>query len=180
MKTLWGFAFPCMERVPVDIRGTWNYERRRWSGVAENPDRRMVAMVFARHPEGIEWIKSDARDMEGLPVEIGFFTNGPDFRDATVFFHVGSASAALYAVLPSSSYLPEIPEHRLLETGQILRLASVEGEPEIEFGAIFLVREDVKFGRKHIWRLRDHLLSAVPAPFSSVLARGRHGSLPTL
>jgi hypothetical protein len=180
-------------RVPVQMRGAWTPEmalssgwtRREWQGLAR-ADEPLVAVLFARVADTIEWHKSDRpprRDpadavaVHTLDVSLGI-TAGPGQPLASLDARTHRAHANVTISVPGGGLAPAIPDQHATSTGVLLDLVAFDGTPRVTFALLFLAASQVKVGRNGLWHVRRALAPALHEPLRTILTRGRHGSLP--
>lgn len=166
------------QSVPVHLEGHWeeNPWRHDWKGIATSPVP-MVALSFLEFSNQWIWCKSEKRN-GNLELRLALFPYDQQRLDVGVNFSVrNNGGCRMRSIMPSSSYRPELPDTRLLETAQLYEFATVEGNPAIKLFMLFLARTDVKGLRKGLWRVRSPLLSSVQEPLRTCLDYGRTGVL---
>ena len=156
-------------------------ERRSLSmSVVKSGDLSWAARVDADRPlalasvlagtAGWRWAKSGAASPH---LEITLTFGRPHEGSARRNFSFGSHSDLLQGQgdLAMLENCVQWDEPAQLETGRLCRLVRIEADPLIEAGVLVLLKEDVRFGRNHLWRPASRLAGEVAAE----LGRGRVG-----
>lgn len=182
----WSEHLAGVTALPVRLAGTWSVTAtrrlqggeaitRRWHGLA-TANQGLVALGVLVNGDFVQWGKSEVRppadaceielalfphDNIGLEVQVNLVVGGGGYRRDTT--RVGSVT-----------YLPEIPDQQNVACGQLLRLATIKGDPVIEVGLMFLPRAEVRKVRSGNWRPRES--SSEAGLLSKVLSGPRAGA----
>ena len=166
-------------QIPVKVSGMWEPKPKRdWNGVAV-ADEPIVAVVFLEVPEVTEWCISDKSSNSTLPVRIVLFNYDDLGLNAQVNISIGNSDGnrRLNCTLPELDYVPKIPNHFTVTTGEIFQFTFLDTTPKVFLKGLFVVRRDVKIYRDGIWHIRKELIEKVQPPFDQVLNRGRTGKI---
>ena len=196
-----GVTVQGVARLPVTIIGGLSTpvmpDLRRlqlWEGSAASREP-IAAIAFLRYDKReVAWARSERRHhrWHWLPVgtlpltdqvlEIRLTFSPDDERGLRVGIHfgigggiTGAGSGGAQCALPTPGYLRDMPVASKVETGTVTRLATIEGDPKVEFLALFLARRDTKGGRNRNWHLRRSLRDGLQPQMQEVLAYGRSG-----
>lgn len=168
-----GFA-----RVPVTVTGGWqDRPGRKWHGVAA-ADEPLVAVSFITSGTHTVWFRSEKHDHppEGIRPYCWMMDCDREGRHVRIQFGAG-ATVAIASRLSSSTYRPRLGDRQVVCTGETFGMTYIEGEPRAEFHLLFLIRRDVRGGRKGLWQARRSLAMALPEPWHRILTHGRTGSV---
>lgn len=164
-RTLWGVSLHDVPQLPVDLSGEWVIEKtprlaggfattRRWKGMAR-ASQALVALAVVASPILVQWGKSEAAtDPDGCPITLALFPHDNLGLDVQVNMTAGGGGAENRTSVNSVDYLPPIDRIQLV-SGQLLKLVTIDGRPQIEAGLLFLPRGAVRKGRTGNWRLRQ-------------------------
>jgi hypothetical protein len=182
--TLWGESLHDDPQLPVDLTGNWVVEKtprlaggfaitRRWEGLAR-ASQPLVVLAVVASPILVQWGKSEAAtDPDGCPITLALFPYDNLGLDVQVNLTAGGGGAENRTSVNSVDYLP--PIDRVQRTsGELLRLVTIDGRPQIEAGLLFLPRGTVRKGRTGNWRLRGSEPSV--GLLSAMIAGPRSGS----
>lgn len=165
--------------LPVTISGDWfENPKYKWKGNAISSEP-IVAVVFLRHGNIIEWCKSSSASSKSLEVTLWISRYNEIDLEVQVGFSVGDADRRFASFLESANYKPDIKAEITTNTGEILKFTQVEGKPKISFGVVFIARSDVKFGRNSIWHLRENTDVLLPDEVKRISEKGRVGQITT-
>jgi hypothetical protein len=126
----------------VDLSGEWVVEKtprlaggfattRRWKGLARASEPLVVLAVVAS-PIVVQWGKSEAAtDPDGCPITLALFPYDNLGLDVQVNLTAGGGGADNRTSVISVDYLPPIDRIQRA-SGELLRLVSIDGRPEIE------------------------------------------------
>src|SRR4051812_27242403 len=90
-----------LTKLPVRIVGEWgNPLKRDWRGIATAAEP-VVAVVFLKHGDTVEWCKSGRASGEGLEVRLALFPYDKSGSEVQVNFSVGGGTQ-LFASLVES------------------------------------------------------------------------------
>ena len=165
--------------LPVTISGDWlENPKYKWKGSAISSEP-IVAVIFLRHGNIIEWSKSSLASSKSLEVTLWISRYDEINLKVQVGLSVGNGDRRFASFLESANYKPNIKAEITVNTGEILKFTEVEGNPKISFSVVFFARSDVKFGRNSIWRLRENtnILSIEDVRIN--LEKGRVGQIIT-
>lgn len=172
--TLWGERVHDVPQMPVDLSGSWVVEKtprlaggfattRRWKGLAR-ASQPLVVLAVVASPILVQLGKSEAQtDPGGCPITLALFPHDNLGLDVQVNLTAGGGGAENRTSVNSVDYLPPIDRIQLA-SGELMRLVTIDGRPEIEAGLLFLPRGAVRKGRTGNWRLKE------PRPSSGLLA----------
>jgi hypothetical protein len=170
-----GLTIPGVARAPVVISGEWlPAPKRDWRGVASASEP-IVAVSFLRWGHHIEWCLSERPTGNESEVRLALFPYDRDGCDVQVNTFLGGGGQRWRSLVSSAQYRPTIPLSTSLETGRVLSLSRIEGNPCVEFFGLFLAKRDTKGGRNGIWHIRPCFREGLPPALSQVLTFGRTG-----
>jgi len=161
MVEVWNTRLEPLTKLSVTVHGSWHgpYKHKRdWHGVAR-ASQPLVALVLVVTQSEIEWVKSDPEERDELDIRLALFPYDAEELDVQVNFSVGGGQRRNRSLVPSPTYMPNILTGNDFETGQIVRLSTINGEPRVDVGVLFLAKRDVTVVRRRIWRIRKALLS---------------------
>ena len=162
-------------RLPVTVSGHWiDPMKRDWQGLATAPEP-IVAVIFLKSAATLQWCKSERARAEGQQIRLAFFPYDEASLEAQINFSAGGGGGSLTSVLGSLTYRPTIQEKYTVRTGDISKFATVEGNPAVVLGLLFLAGRNVQVGRKGIWNSKPELSISMPPKLLSLLTRGRSG-----
>ncbi len=176
---------PGVTNTPVTISGKWSaLPEREWQGCALSPIP-IVAILFLRVKNTVKWclcgrstgnttkvrLSLFPYDDTNLDVQINASIGGGRFEG---IFHSGGI-LRFRTLVPSPLYLPETPTCNIFETGRIIRISAIKGNPKIDFLVLFLARDDVNSKRNGIWHIRSKFLEYIPESLYTPLTYGRTG-----
>jgi hypothetical protein len=183
--TIWGESLENVPRLPVDLSGAWVVEKtptlagglsttRRWKGLAR-ASQPLVALAVVVNRDIVDWGKSEAQAQpDGCPITLALFPYDNFGLDVEVDLTAGDGGTRTRTTVHSVDYLPPIDSVQLV-CGELVKLATIDGRPEIETGLLFLPRGAVRKGRTGNWRLKRAepsaglLLAAIAGPRSGSL-----------
>jgi hypothetical protein len=96
--------------------------------------------------------------------------------NVSVITGLGEGSRQNGTIVSSPTYRPEIPTTSTIETGKVTYISTIQGQPAIDFLALFLAKDDVKSKRNNIFGIRDKYLDSLPEVLLRPLTYGRTGS----
>jgi hypothetical protein len=164
-----------LRSLPVTISGDWlENPRYKWKGSAISSEP-IVAIVFLRHGNIIEWCKSSSPSSQSLEVSLWISRYNEINLEVQVGLSVGNGDRRYASFLESANYRPSIEAEIIINTGEILKFTTVESRPKISFEVIFIARSDVKFGRNRIWHLRENTTILLSDEVKRILEKGRVG-----
>jgi hypothetical protein len=107
--------------------------------------------------KSVQWGKSDPQARgDACEVDLALFPHDNIGLEIQVNIVVGDGGYRRDTTrVPSVDYLPEIPDFQEIACGQLLRLATISGDPVIEVGLIFLPWAEVRKGRTGNWKPRE-------------------------
>lgn len=168
-----------LRSLPITISGDWlENTKYKWKGRAISLEP-IVAVVFLRHGNIIEWCKSSSASSKSLEVILWISRYNEINFEAQVGLSIGNGYRRFASLLESANYKPDIKADITANTGEILKFTKVEGNPKIFFGVIFIARSEVKFGRNSIWHLRENINVLLSDEEKIILERGRVGQFTT-
>ena len=182
--TSWGESLHNLPQLRVDLFGEWVVEKtptlaggvattRRWKGLAR-ASQPLVALAVLVDRDFMYWGKSEAKtEPDGCPITLALFHYDNLGLDVEVNLTAGGGGTRTRTTVNSVDYLPPIHSFQLV-CGELVKLASIDGRPEIEIGLLFLPRGAVHKGRTGNWRLKGREPSA--GLLSAVIAGPRSGS----
>lgn len=170
-----GLTVPGVARFPVTFSGSWPaLPKRDWRGVACAPEP-IVAVTFLRWQHHVEWgLSSRSEDCE-IETRLAIFPYDQAGLDVQVSVSIGGGGPRYRCTVPTATYQPDMPPASPVETGTVALLATIEGDPKIEFLGLFIARSDTKGGRNRIWHLRECFREALPTELLEPLTYGRTG-----
>lgn len=155
--------------LPVTISGEWlDPPKRDWRGIASASEP-LVAVVFLKQRNRLEWCKSDRGSVEGLPIRLALFPYDKLASEVQVNFSVGGGGRCLASNVPSRNYRPDIHSHNVVRTGELVTFARVDGSPAVDAEMLFIPQRSVQFGRNALWRLRSGLELSLPDELNQIL-----------
>jgi hypothetical protein len=164
-------------RLLISIEGQWSSgPNRDWRGWATATEP-LVAITFLSTPTDCNWSRSARAEM---PCEVRLTLGRFDKqgREVQVNFSVAGGYQIGRSRVPSPSYQPDILSQHQFSTGVIQTFAKVEGEPDMELLVLFLARQDVRWGRCRLWRLRRELAESITNDsMRALMTYGRTGHL---
>jgi hypothetical protein len=171
-----GISVPGATRVPVSISGSWaDPPRKAWFGWVESPAL-TVAILFFRFNDGItRWCRSGYAIPHEVTLAISPLDNS--YSRVTIEASIGGATMNAQGRIISRDYLPEIPLINTFETGRVIPISSIRGDPEIDILALFVERGDVTSKRKGIWHVRKCLRGEISGPLLLPLTYGKTGMI---
>ncbi len=163
-------------RLPVTISGKWSTPPKRdWQGLASSVEP-IVAVSFLRCNGRVEWCLSERPTGNAIEVRLALLPFDERAVDTQVNTSIGGGGSRRYrSILPSPGYHPTIPIIGSFETGRIMLISRIEGDPCIDFLGLFLARWDTKTGRDGIWHIRPHFREILPKLMLVPLTYGRTG-----
>jgi hypothetical protein len=172
-----GLTVPGVAKLPVTFSGTWpEPPKRDWRGVASAPEP-IVAVTFLRWQHHVEWgLSSRLEDCE-IETRLAIFPYDKAGLDVQVSVSIGGGGPRYRCTVPAATYQPAMPPASPVDTGTVALLTTIEGDPKIDFLALFIARSDTKGGRNRIWHLRPHFHDAVPPQLKEALTYGRTGTI---
>jgi hypothetical protein len=172
-----GLTVPGVARLPVTISGAWPaLPKRDWRGVASAPEP-IVAVTFMRWQHHVEWGLSARLEDCAIETRLALFPYDKAGLDVQVNVSIGGGGPRYRCTVPSATYQPAMPPSSPVETGTVALLATIEGDPKIDFMALFIARGDTKGVRNFIWHLRPRFQDDVPQQLREALTYGRTGTL---
>jgi len=134
-----------------------------------------VSIVFLETEEETHWCISQRGDTPSLPIRVVLFDYDKLGYDVQVNFSIGNSDGnrRLGCTVNSRDYVPNIPDKFEVETGKVIELAFIEGNPSIRLKMLYLAKNDVKVYRDGIWHIRKELQDSFP--ISKLLNYGRTG-----
>jgi hypothetical protein len=162
--TLWGESLQNVPQLRVDLFGAWVVEKtptlagglsttRRWKGLAR-ASQPLVALAVLVNRDFVDWGKSEAQTQpDGCPITLALFPYDNLGLDVEVSLTAGDGGTRTRTTVNSVDYLPAIDAFQLV-CGELVKLATIDGRPEIETGLLFLPRGAVRKGRTGNWRLK--------------------------
>ena len=168
MSVGWASAVDGAERRPISV-SVVRFNDLSWIARLDT-DRPLALLSVVSDASGWRWAKSGIAAPH-QEVRLAFGGSGGDSSLVNLSF--GSQRGQLQAqiALPTLEGRVRWEEFERMETGRLCRLVRIEGEPLIEGGVLVLSKEDVRFGRDHLWRPTSRLSGDVAA----ALTRGRVG-----
>jgi len=186
VNPFWSEHLAGVTALPVQLAGKWSFSSsrrlqggealtRRWKGLAK-ADQGLVALGVLVNGNFVQWGKSDPRPQaDACEVELALFPHDNIGLEVQVNIVVGDGGYRRDTTrVASVTYLPEIPDLQEIACGQLLRLATIKGDPVIEVGLMFLPRAEVRKGRTGNWKLRES--SSNGGLLSKVLSGPRAGA----
>jgi hypothetical protein len=177
LNAFWSQKLAHVSAVPVQLAGKWSVTAtlrlggghaitRRWEGLAK-ADHSLVAVSFLVKGNSVQWGKSDPQAPAGAcEVDLALFPHDNIGLKVQVNIVVGNGGYRRNTTrVASVTYLPEVPDLQEIACGQLLRLATINGDPVIEVGLMFLPRAEVRKGRTGNWKPRE------PSPDASLLSK---------
>jgi hypothetical protein len=162
-------------RLPISISGKWSTSpKRNWKGFASCIES-IVAVSFLRCNGRVEWCLSERPTGNEIEVGLALFPFDESALDIQVNVSIGGGGRRYRSILPSPGYYPTIPMINSFETGRIMLISRIEGDPSIDFLGLFLARWDTKTGRDGIWLVRPRLREMLPEQMLVPLTYGRTG-----
>jgi hypothetical protein len=130
-------------------------------------DQSLVAVGLLVKSDFVQWGKSDPQARgDACEVELALFPHDNIGLQVQVNIVVGAGGYRRDTTrVASVNYLPEVPDLQEIACGQLLRLATVNGDPVIEVGLIFLPGAEVRKARTGNWKPRK------PSPDASLLSK---------
>jgi len=168
MSVGWASAVDGAERRSISLSVARSDERR-WVARLD-ADRPLVLLSVVFRAPGWRWAKSGVAAPHH---EVGLAFGGWGEGSSLLNLSFGTDADLLQAqtAIPTPEECVRWEEVERLETGRLCRLVRIEGQPLIEAGVLVLSKEDVRFGRNHLWRPGSGLSGDVAA----ALTRGRVG-----
>jgi hypothetical protein len=167
VNRFWSEHLAGVTALPVRLAGKWSVTStrrlqggeaitRRWHGLA-TANQGLVALGVLVNGDVVQWGKSEVRpSADACEVELALFPHDNVGLEVQVNIVVGGGGYRRDTTrVASLTYLPEIPDRQDLTCGQLLRLASIKGDPVIEVGLVFLPRAAVKKIRAGNWKPRE-------------------------
>jgi len=182
---------------PIEFRGEWltttrrTYESRAQTGTGSGPVADVLdfrwqgalssavaisGIAFLLTSRAAHWVKAAKADMT-LAVEVSFHACD-GFRPEGATFTASLADAHLPGVPVRGARDPAAGctlGSGTLTTGRVTCLARTD---EAAFLVLPLQRDLLKFGRSHLWRLRDEVAVSLPPEIRELLTRRRTGVIP--
>ena len=166
MNPFWSHHLAGVTALPVQLAGNWSVTStrrlqggeaitRRWHGLAK-ADQALVALSVLVNGNFVQWGKSEVRPQtDACEVELALFPHDNIGLDVQVNVVVGDGGYRRDTTrVASVTYLPDIPDLQEIACGQLFRLATINGDPVIEVGLMFLARAEVRKGRTGNWKPR--------------------------
>ena len=152
--------------MPVQLAGNWSVTSsrrlqggqvitRRWHGLAK-ADQALVALSVLLNGNFVQWGKSEVRPQaDACAVELALFPHDNIGLEVQVNIVVGDGGYRRDTTrVAAVTYLPDIPDLQEIACGQLFRLATINGDPVIKVGLMFLPRAEVRKGRTGNWKPR--------------------------
>jgi hypothetical protein len=181
VNPFWSEHLAGVTALPVQLAGNWSVTStrrlqggvaitRRWHGLA-TANQGLVALGVLVNGDFVQWGKSEVRpSADACEVELALFPHDNVGLEVQVNIVVGGGGYRRDTTrVASLTYLPEIPDRQDLACGQLLRLATIKGDPVIEVGLMFLLRVEVRKVRTGNWKPRE---SSSEAGFLSRMLSG--------
>jgi hypothetical protein len=178
MSLLWGTEVPGAARVPVTSAGGWvPLPERRWKGTLTS-NAEIVALTILRCGKTLDWAKSSSSS-SSTSIRMGIGQYDLVGLDVQAWLSVGSGGTGIRTTVPSATYVPDILDNQVIETGRLVAFTRVAGSPPIDLGLLLLARIDVKFRRNRLWHIRKELASELDDTLARILTYGRSGTVET-
>jgi hypothetical protein len=170
-----GLTVPGVSRFPVTFTGSWSaLPKRDWRGIASAQEP-IVAIAFLRRQHHVEWGLSSRTEDNEIETRLAIFPYDKAGLDVQVSVSVGGGGRRFRSQVPTAAYQPVMPPASPVETGTVALLATIDGDPKIDFLGLFLAKADTKGGRNRIWHLRPCFQEALPEQLQEALTYGRTG-----
>jgi hypothetical protein len=167
VNPFWSEHLAGVTPLPVQLAGKWSVTStrrlqggvaitRRWRGLA-TANQGLVALAVLLNGDFVQWGKSEmGPPADACEVELALFPHDNIGLEVQVNIVVGGGGYRRDTTrVASVTYLPEIPDRQDLGCGQLLRLATIKGDPVIDVGLMFLPRPEVKKVRAGNWKPRE-------------------------
>lgn len=169
------FAIGQLTTVPIRLHGEWQKGKDgQWEGAAESAVP-IASIVFLTNGSFCAWCKSD-KISESLRVSFKVFPHEKEGKEFHISFFAGGGGRQFCVEIEPPGNDPKIHAPRLVPTGKLVRFAAVGGEDRIDAYVLFIARDDLKVGRKRLWRVRKSVAAGLHEPFRTWLTHGRTGA----
>ncbi len=184
---------PALKQIEVTLTdGHWHAKPYwDWHGLAK-AEEPIVAVILLKCEGEVAWCKSErpgdradsgalrlpglghAGHIPGAPIRLALFWYDKIGKDVQVNFSVGGGGRRCQMLLPWPGYHPQTEPGPYI-TGRSSLFARIDGIPHIECHVLFLAAQQVCFGRKGLWRVREQVAEALQPQLRSILTRARTG-----
>ena len=170
-----GLIIPDAKKIPVLVKGIWSPSPKRdWRGIASSSEP-IVGITFLRFNTVVEWCLSERVIGSEIEVRLALFEYDREHLEVQVNASIGRGGTRYRSTVSSADYLPDIPVTRIFDTGKVVLISTVEGDPTVSFLGLFLARADAKSFPKGIWHVREHFRGNLPGVLIKPLTYGRTG-----
>ncbi len=167
-----------LRSIAVKGEGDWvNGPKRQWRGAAKG-EKPLIALIMCEVGDALIWTKSERHGPQGeLTINMLISHYDADGCRVQVNYGLGGIHARANTTVASAEYRPELPASFEVKTAEINKLASVKGEPDMDFYALFLCADEAEFSESGSWTVKQSYVDGLQEPFRSILVGGRFGEL---
>jgi hypothetical protein len=166
-----------LARLRLRITGSWEVSRfPAWRGKAK-AEEPVVGILFVSDGQTTSWIKMNRGNATAPQLVVSLCPHETCREVTAVCFDVGTNARGVCTLRREVTPVPNIPSETIQQTGELVTICRIEGNPTILLRVLFLACRDVKVGRNRIWHLKEGLDHKLSESIVAVLSSGRTGIL---